>query len=220
VSPSSTVLLLSEDAIALALVGLLVELADYTPVFAEDGERAEDALNRVRPAFVVLVDDTMDEARSDLFFARAAQRKVGLAIFAGRGSRGDLAPEIGRRGIPYFEPPVDVYELARILRTAGETEWWRRSGDRRAFPAAERTAERGLVFVDRTGQRWKVYDRRGSDRRQQVPDGDAASPSAEPTTRVFVNEQGTSVSTQVAAHEVPELGVEDLERQFLRASAG
>ncbi|NUO62870.1 MAG: hypothetical protein HOQ11_08820 [Gemmatimonadaceae bacterium] len=219
-SPSSTVLLLSQDAMALALLGLLVELADLTPVFAEEGEHPEDALNRVRPAFVVVVDDTMDEVRSDLFFARAAQRKVGLAIFAGRGSRRELAPEIGRRGIPYFEPPVDVDDLARILRTAWQTEWWRRSGDRRALPAAERTAERGLVFVDRTGRHWQVYDRRGSDRRQHAPGGDAAPSSSQPITRVFVNEQGDSVSTHVAAHEVPELGVEHLERQFLRASAG
>ena len=205
---------------ALALLGLLVELADFTPAFAEDGERPEDALNRVRPAFVVVVDDTIDAARSDLFFARAAQRKIGLAFFAGKNSQRDLAPQIGNRGIPYFELPTDVDNLARILRTAAETEWWRRAGDRRALPAAERSAESGLVFVDRTGQRWQVYDRRGSDRRQHTPDGDLPAASAPPTTRVFVNDQGDSVSTHVAAHEVPKLGVVDLERQFLRATAG
>lgn len=205
---------------ALALLGLLVELADFTPVFAEEGERPEDALNRVRPAFVVVLDDTLEAARSDLFFARAAQRKVGLAIFAGKGSRRDLAPAIGRRGIPYFELPTDVDNLGRILRTAASMEWWHRGGDRRSLPAAERSVESGLVFVDRTGRRWQVYDRRGSDRRQ-TPDGEhpTGGSSAPPTTRIFVNEIGESVSTRVSSHEVAMIGVDDLEQQFLRATA-
>ena len=202
---------------ALALIGLLVELADFTPVFAEDGERPEDALNRVRPAFVVLVDDTLDAVRSDLFFARAAQRKVGLAVFAGRNSRRELESGIGARGIPYFELPIEVDNLARILRTAASTEWWQRGGDRRALPAAERDGDDGLVFVDRTGRRWQVYDRRGSDRRQRTPDGDGVAPGTR-TTRVFVNEAGESVATTIAAHEVPMLAVGDLEAQVLRAS--
>jgi len=217
VSPQSTILLLSEDTMALALIGLLVELADFTPVFAEEGERPEDALNRVRPAFVVVLDDTLEAARSDLFFARAAQRKVAIAIFAGRGSARELAPAIGARGIPYFELPIDVDNLARVLRTAASTEWWQRGGDRRALPAAERDADDGLVFVDRTGRRWQVYDRRGSDRRQRTPDGDGVAAGTR-TTRIFVNESGESVATAIAAHEVSMVSVGDLEEQFLRAS--
>lgn len=202
---------------ALALIGLLVELADFTPVFAEEGERPEDALNRVRPVFVVVVDDTLEVVRSDLFFARAAQRKIGLAVFAGRGSGRELESAIGARGIPYFELPIEVDSLARILRTAASTEWWQRGGDRRALPAAERDGDDGLVFVDRTGRRWQVYDRRGSDRRQRTPDGDGAAPGTS-TTRVFVNEAGECVATAIAAHEVPMLDAGELEAQFLRAS--
>ena len=210
-------LLLSDDPMALALLGLLVELANYTPIFAAEGERPEEALARARPVLVVLIDDTLEAARSDLFFARAAQRKVGLAIFAGRGSRGDLATAIGQRGIPYFELPTDVDNLARILRTAASTEWWQRGSDRRTLPAAERSDDSGLVFVDRTGRRWQVYDRRGSDRRR-TPAGDHVAPGTR-TTRVFVNEEGESLSTDVAAHEVPMLAAGDLEAQFLRAVA-
>lgn len=194
---------------ALALLGLLVELANYTPIFAEEGERPEDALARARPILVVLIDDTLEAARSDVFFARAAQQRAPLAIFPGRSSRREIMTRIGERGIPYFELPTDAADLARVIRTAASTSWWKRNGDRRALPAAERAEEGGLFFVDRAGRRWRVYDRRGSDRRQAADDG--------LVTRVFVSD-GDSVSTRLGESEVDELSVVDLERQFLRAT--
>lgn len=209
VSPLSTVLLLSGDAMTLALLGLLVELAGFNPVFAEEGERPEDALARVRPTLVVLIDDTLDAARSDVFFARAAQRRVALAIFPGKGSRRDLMTRTGERGIPYFALPTDAADLARVIRTAAATDWWKRSADRRALPAAERASEGGLFFVDRAGRRWRVYDRRGSERRQAAGDG--------VVTRLFVSE-GDLLSIRLSGEEIDALTVADLERQFLRAT--
>ena len=195
---------------ALALLGLLVELANYTPIFAEEGERPEEALARARPMLVVLIDDTLEAARSDVFFARAAQQRAPIAIFPGRGSRRELMDRIGERGIPYFEIPTDAADLARVIRTAAATTWWKRNADRRALPAAERADAGGLFFVDRAGRRWQVHDRRGSDRRQAAGDG--------LVTRVFVSD-GDSVSTNLGEGEVHELSVSDLERQFLRATA-
>jgi len=210
VSPQSTVLLLSGDAMTLALLGLLVELAGFTPVFAAEGERPEEALARVRPTLVVLIDDTLDAARSDVFFARAAQRRVALAVFPGRTSRREQKTRIGERGIPYFELPTDAADLARVIRTAASTAWWKRNADRRALPAAEREREGGLFFVDRAGRRWQVYDRRGSERRQRG-EGDGE------VTRLFVSE-GESLVTSLSGDEVDALSVADLERQFLRAT--
>ena len=115
-SQSSSVLLLSDDPIALALLGLLAELADFAPVFAAPGERPEDTLGRVRPVLAALIDDSLDAARSAVFFARAAQQRVPVAIFAGRGSRGELKARIAERGIPYLELPVQAAELARVIR--------------------------------------------------------------------------------------------------------
>lgn len=197
----------------LALLGLLVELAEFVPAFAEEGEQPEDALARVRPALVVVLDDTLDAARSDLFFARAAQRKVGLAVFAGKRSRRELAQSIGQRGVPYFELPTDVANLSRVIRTAASTEWWQRGSDRRALPAAEHGPESSLFFFDRSGQRWRVYDRRGSDRRQAAHghESDGA------TTRVFVNEEGVSVATRLGDGELGKLRANELEEQFLRS---
>lgn len=208
-SPQSTVLLLSGDAMTLALLGLLVELAGFTPVFAAEGERPEDALARVRPALVVLIDDTLDAARSDVFFARAAQRRVALAVFPGKGSRREVRTRTGERGIPYFEIPADAADLARVIRTAASTDWWKRNGDRRVLPAAERASEGGLFFFDRAGRCWQVYDRRGSDRRQLEGDG--------AVTRLFVSDDD-SRSTRLSGDEVEARSVADLERQFLRAT--
>ena len=195
---------------ALALLGLLVELANYTPIFAAEGERPEDALARARPALVVLIDDTLEAARSDVFFARAAQQRAPMAIFPGKGSRRELMARIGERGIPYFESPTDAAGLARVIRAAASTTWWKRNTERRALPAAERPDEGGLFFVDRAGRRWQVHDRRGSDRRQAVGEG--------AVTRHFVSD-GESLAIRLADGEVNALSAADLEHQFLRATA-
>ena len=194
---------------ALALLGLLVELANYTPTFAEEGERPEDALARARPMLVVLIDDTLEAARSDVFFAHAAHHRAPIAIFPGRTSGRELMTRIGERGIPYFEIPTAASDLGRVIRTAASTTWWKRSGDRRALPAAERADEGGLFFVDRAGRRWQVHDRRGSDRRQAMCDG--------LVTRVFVSE-GHALAVHLAESEIDALLVTDLERQFLQAT--
>ena len=210
-SPQSTVLLLSDDPMALALLGLLVELANFTPIFARADERAEDALARARPLVVVLIDDTLEAARSDVFFARAAQQRAPIAIFPGKTSRRELMTRFGERGIPYFDIPSEAADLARVIRTAASTTWWKRNTDRRALPAAEHPDEGGLFFVDRAGRRWQVFDRRGSDRRQAIGEG--------PVTRVFVSD-GESVAVRLGDGDVDSQSVGDLERQFLQATPG
>ena len=196
---------------ALALLGLLVELANYTPIFAATDERPEDALTRARSVAVVLIDDTLEAARSDVFFARAAQQRAAIAIFPGKGSRRELMARIGERGIPYFEIPTEAAELARVIRTAASTTWWKRSADRRALPAAEHPDDGGLYYVDRAGRRWQVLDRRGSERRQTVGEG--------AVTRLFVSE-GDSLAVRLGEGEIDARSVTDLERQFLQATPG
>lgn len=220
VTARPTVLLLSDDAMTLALVGMLVELAGFAPAFAASGERAGHAITRVRPLLVALLDDTSTAAHSDLFFSRAAQRRIALAVFPGKGSSGELLKVMGERGIPWFELPVDVENLTRAINSAATLEWWVRGSERRLLPAAERAEGGGLLFVDRAGRRWKVYDRRGSERRHpfaaesalpNVPDDTA------PVTRLFVSDAGLAVASVLGYDEVAALSAHDLERQFLRA---
>lgn len=220
VTARPTVLLLSDDAMTLALFGMLIELAGFAPAFAAPGERADDAITRVRPLLVVLLDDTSAGARSDLFFARAAQRRIALAVFPGKGSSGELMKVMGERGIPWFELPVDVENLTRAINSAATMEWWGRGSERRLLPAAERAEGGGLFFVDRAGRRWKVYDRRGTERRHllaaesELPNG---PDDTAPVTRLFVRDDGLAVASELGYDEVAALSAHDLERQFVRA---
>lgn len=107
-----------------ALLGMLVELIGFRPVFAAEDERPEDAMRRVRPALVVLVDGTLDSVRSDLFFARAAQHRVGLAIFGPEDRRDQLAATAELRGITWFTLPLSGAELRERIEAAAMREWW------------------------------------------------------------------------------------------------
>jgi hypothetical protein len=192
--PTSTVLVLSSQPLVAALLGMLLDLLGYRPVFAADGERPEDALQRQHPLFAVLIDGETEAAVSDAFFARAAQGRLGLAFFGVRGRTPALARLARDRGVPWFEVPLELQELSRAVEMAAASDWWRRRGERRASPGAAHADDGGLVFVDPVGRRWCVYDRRrGVDRR--------GSGEAE-VQRVFVNDAGEEWTYRMAAQDV------------------
>ncbi|HEX5580559.1 MAG TPA: hypothetical protein VFX39_03210, partial [Gemmatimonadaceae bacterium] len=85
----STVLLLSGDPMAAALLGLLAETAGFEAACPLADEPPEDAVARVRPLSVILVDSALDVTRSDLFFGRVARRRVALAVLR-RADAADL----------------------------------------------------------------------------------------------------------------------------------
>ena len=203
------VLLLTADPVVAALLGLIAESADYVPAFAAEGERAEDAVERVRPVFVVLVDGALEAADSDLFYARAAKRRVGLAVFRPEG-RDDFPSGARRRGVPCVTVPMGVGALEAVLEQAAASRWWERT-DRRRAPHAVHGADGSLLLVDGAGSQWRVYDRRGSDRRH-APAGDAAG-----VERHFVGEGGeTRVYVMHTGDSEANLAV-DLARQLDRA---
>ena len=223
---SDTVLVLSDDPMGAALLGVLTEMADCVPAFPNPGERPEDALARVRPVFVVLLDASLEAARSDLFFARAAKRHIRIAIFGVPGREvPDFEARARERGIPSFALPIDLPRFTEVLAKAGACNWWLGGGERRRpspQPQLARGSDGTLIYTDRAGRRWYVYDRRGSDRR--VADRRAPSAGDEPTDgppqRLFVNERGEAWRYPLAAHEADEsanLSPDDLERQLARA---
>src|SRR5438067_3156493 len=77
----TTVLVLARESVLAALIGMLLELEDYKPVFAEPGERPEDAIRRLRPPLIVMLDSELDAANSDLFYARAAAAGARVVLF-------------------------------------------------------------------------------------------------------------------------------------------
>ena len=63
-----------------ALVGLLLDPDQFDPAFPLPRERPEDALSRVRPPLVLVLDCDLDAARSDLFFARTLVAVAAMAM--------------------------------------------------------------------------------------------------------------------------------------------
>jgi len=189
-----------------ALVGWYVDLAKLEPAFAAPGEQPSDALARVKPILVVLVDAASEEAINDLFVARASKRDIGLAIFS--GSADDQQPrDLARRhDLPFFRLPVDFEAFGRILDQAARVlPEQRRLADRRQRPTVSRAIDGTLCLTDEIGRAWYVYDRRGSDRRA----GDAY--------RAFVNAEGEEMRASLSDEEFAAREPAELMAQLARA---
>ena len=115
------VLVIATDPVVGALLGMLLDPAHYEPTFPQHGERPEDALARVRPPLVILLDGAQEAARSDLFLARAQRSRAALVLFAPPGDT--AATEATRasartRGVPWVALPIDRAALTRALTEA------------------------------------------------------------------------------------------------------
>jgi hypothetical protein len=201
---SRKVLVLASEPMLAAFLGMMLELESYEPAFANVGERPEDALTRVRPVLVVLLHSELDAARSDLFFARAARSGARIVVFGGPDADADLRSISQARRVPYFSMPVERAASRDIRRS-------RSPDDRRekAWDAPDGT----LHFADETGQVWKVYDRRGMERR--------AHPAATPDVdyRAFVNDAGEERRYRPRNRESLELSLDELARQLAEATS-
>jgi hypothetical protein len=189
-----------------ALVGWYVELTKLEPAFAAPGESPFDALGRVKPLLVVLIDSASEEAVSDLFAARASRREVGLAIFASADDGESARRWAADKGIPFFKLPVDFEAFGRVLDQAGRVlPERRRVGDRRRAAAVERAIDGTLYLTDDAGRAWYIYDRRASDRR------------AGQAYRSFVTPNGEEVRALLADDEFSARAPEALIAQLARA---
>jgi hypothetical protein len=207
---------LSDEPVVAALVGILVEVAGRTPVFAEPYESATDALERLRPLAVVLVDIAMGASHSDLFFAAAAKSGIGIAVFGPDMHSREIAEIAGARNVPWFTMPPTPEQLARALDIAGGRDRRERAPERRAASDIEaRIMSDGTrILLDRTGRRWMVYDRRtSSDRRQ---DGRDSVPLA--AIRVFVSDAGETRRCGLDDVEVRQASATALELQLARST--
>jgi hypothetical protein len=205
------VLILTPQAMTGALLGMLVELSQLEPVFADPAERPEDALARHLPLLVIVADGDIDTFKSDLFIARAQHRGIGVVVF-GRSPGGGTAEWAKERGLPYIELPTDAEAFGRILDQATRQD--RRSrlvGDRRRAPHTERGADGTLILQAESGERWYVYDRRAGERRG------AGQPQPPESYRAFVNEEGVELRVTLEPHEFMEKTPDALQQQLARA---
>lgn len=112
------VLILSPHVMTAALVGWYVELARLEPAFAAPGEHPVEALARVKPLLVVLVDAENEGAINDLFAARAAKREIGLALFSGASDDTEAREWANAQRIPFFRLPIELDLFSEIIDTA------------------------------------------------------------------------------------------------------
>jgi hypothetical protein len=202
------VLILSPHVMTAALVGWYVELAKLEPAFAAPGERPEEALARIKPILVVVIDTESEDAISDLFAARALKRDIGLAVFSGSGEDVAAREWANRHALPFFRLPVDIEEFGRVLdRAARIAREDRRGGDRRQGPATGRAVDGTLLLVDVQGRSWYVYDRRGGDRRDVQA----------PPYRAFVGTDGTELRARLDDSEFAAREPDELLAQLARA---
>lgn len=176
-----------------ALVGWYVELAKLEPAFAAPGEHAEEALARIKPLLVILIDSNFEQAMSDLLVARAVKRGIGIALF-GRGSESDETAArawAAQQQILFFHLPLDLESFGRVLdQAARSAQGERRERERRTSPGVDRALDGTLVFFDNAGNAWYVYDRRAGDRR-----------AASRPYRAFVSIDGTERRCELAEPE-------------------
>jgi hypothetical protein len=193
---------------------MLIELESFEPAFADPGESAEDAIARIKPILVVLLDGDMEAAKSDLFFARANRRGVRVVLFKPPGNPLDVQSLAEARSLDWFSLPIDRGTLARII--GGKPMIARRTGDRRSSETPSVAADGALTFRDRKGRQWLIYDRRGGPRRAANRDGEP--PAVEESYRAFVSDDGEEWRYPLRADEPLLVTVAALERQLAQAT--
>jgi hypothetical protein len=101
-----------------ALVGLLLDPDQFDPTFPLPRERPEDALSRIRPPLVLVLDCDLDVARSDLFFARTTKTRATVVLFGPPGSRENVIELARVRSVPWVHLPTNRVGLTDAIQDA------------------------------------------------------------------------------------------------------
>jgi hypothetical protein len=117
-SANTRVLIIAADPMVAALVGLLLDPDRYDPMFPPPHERPEQALARIRPPLVLVLDCDLDVARSDLFFARTTKTRATVVLFGAPGGRADVTELARLRGVPFVHLPTDRAALTDAIQAA------------------------------------------------------------------------------------------------------
>jgi len=113
--PRTKVLVLARETVIAALIGMLLELEHYEPVFAEPDERPEDAIRRLCPPLIVMLVGELDAASSDLFYARASASGASVVLFTEPLAADEIRAVARERRLPYVVMPIDRATLGRVL---------------------------------------------------------------------------------------------------------
>jgi hypothetical protein len=198
---TSKILILAREPLAAALLGLLVELDTYEPAFPLPRESPEEAVRRGRPALVILLNGSVEAAASDVFHARAKGTPV--ILFGTPRTMTTVQALADARGLRWFMLPTDRASLTQVIHDAVASSLPRSGRDRRR-PTARQAPDGTLMYRDREGSEWRVYDRRVGERRGK-------------TYRAFVNHVGEEWRYELTGKDKKEKTAAALERQLAAA---
>ena len=109
-----SVLVLSSDPLAAALLGAAVDLAGHATRFPLSDEPVRAALLRIRPR-LVLIDCDHEDGCSEAFIGPALMTGSRVLLFRSRRSRRDATEFAGRLGLEIVDMPVEHVSLTRTL---------------------------------------------------------------------------------------------------------
>lgn len=100
-----------------ALLGTLVEVGGYQPVFTGANETPLEALQRHAPR-IALVDCDRADACEDLFLAQGLAQETTVVLFSPRRKKDEVEDVAARYGLRSFSLPIDLAGLRRVLAEA------------------------------------------------------------------------------------------------------
>jgi DNA-binding NtrC family response regulator len=113
----STILILSADAVAAALLGALIETLGYPVKFARRPESTDATIRRVRPK-VCLLDCDDPESCNDEVLGRAAMRRISVVIFGASRALERVRALAEEHDIETLLMPPEIPELDATLKRA------------------------------------------------------------------------------------------------------
>lgn len=116
-SARTTVLIVSADPTAAALLGGLVETLGYDVEFGRVNEPSDDTLRRVRPR-VCMLDCATTEACSDATIARAMMRGVSVVLVGPAPLLAGMRDLASRHGVEMVFTPPQPGPLGEVLDRA------------------------------------------------------------------------------------------------------
>ena len=119
---ATVVLILSQDAVAAALLGGLVETMGYDVRFARPPESFDRSLQRVRPR-ICIVDCVNSEGCSDEFLGRATMRGVSVIIYGTREALDKVRALALQHQIDTLLMPAGPDELDAAFLRARDGDW-------------------------------------------------------------------------------------------------
>jgi len=111
----SAVLICSSDPLAAALLAAAIELAGHAPHFPQNGERARDALRRVKPT-LALVDCDHDDSCSDEFIGSALMMQARVLLCRSKRTVRDVRDFAERLNVRVVDLPLRYDELHATLQ--------------------------------------------------------------------------------------------------------